>query len=88
MLKKIIFTAIVTATSLFGMSVETLNSASKEELMAIKGIGLAKAEAIIAARKVEKFSTVEDVTRVSGVGQALALNIKNDVKNGHKAEKQ
>lgn len=85
MFKKIIASmAIVTATSLFGMSINDLNKASKEELMAIKGIGASKAEAIIAERKKEKFKSVEDVTRVKGIGEVTAANIKNDVKSGAK----
>lgn len=89
MFKKILASmAIVAATSLFGMNVNELNKASKEELMAIKGIGASKAEAIIAERKKEKFKSVEDVTRVKGIGEATAVNIKNDVKSGAKKSEE
>ena len=67
-------------TSLFGMSVKELNKADKTELMEIKGIGEAKADAIIKERKKGKFKSFEDVTRVKGVGEAIANNIKHDVK--------
>ena len=81
MLKKIIVgTLIFATTALFAMSTSELNKASKSELMEIKGIGEAKADAIIKERKKSKFKSVEDVTRVKGVGEALAKNIKNDTK--------
>ena len=71
---------ILSMTSLFGMSVKELNRADKAELMEIKGIGDAKADAIIKERKKGKFKSFEDVTRVKGVGEAIANNIKHDVK--------
>ena len=81
MLKTIIVgTLIFATTALFAMSTGELNKASKSELMEIKGIGEAKADAIIKERKKSKFKSVEDVTRVKGVGEALAKNIKKDIK--------
>lgn len=81
MIKKIVAGCIVfAATSLFGMSIDELNSASKAELMQIKGIGEAKAEAIITERKKGKFTSFEDFQRVKGVGEKMALTVKNSPK--------
>jgi len=81
MLKKIMMVALVLGTTLaFGMSIKEVNKASKEELMQIKGIGEKKADAIIAARKKEKFKNFEALEQVKGVGPALVDNIKKDVK--------
>ncbi len=68
------------ASSLFGMSLDELNSASKAELMEIKGIGEAKATAIINERKKGKFKSFEDFQRVKGVGEKMALKVKNSSK--------
>ena len=82
MLKKVIAGCLVIATSsLFGMSLNQLNSASKAELMEINGIGDAKASAIINERKKAKFKSFEDFQRVEGIGEQTAKNVKNDVKS-------
>ncbi len=81
MIKKIVVGCVVfAATSLFGMSIDELNSASKTELIQIKGIGEAKAEAIITERKKGKFTSFEDFQRVKGVGEKMALTVKNSPK--------
>ena len=80
MIRKIIAGCLIFATSaLFGMSLEQLNSASKEELMEVKGIGEAKAEAIIAERKKGAFTSFEDFQRVKGIGEKAALHVKEHV---------
>ena len=82
MYRKIIAGFLVLATSsLFGMSLEELNSASKVELMEIKGIGEAKATAIINEREKGKFKSFEDFQRVKGVGEKMALKVKNSSKS-------
>jgi len=71
---------VLGVTMAFGMSIKEVNKASKEELTQIKGIGAAKADAIIAARKKSTFKSFDDLEKVKGVGPALVNNIKKDVK--------
>ena len=81
MYKKLIAGLLVlTTSSLFGMSLDELNSASKAKLMDIKGIGEAKATAIIEERKKGAFASFEDFQRVKGIGEKMALKVKNSVK--------
>jgi len=81
MFKKIIAgLLILTATSVFAMTLHQLNSASKAELMEIKGIGEVKAGTIIKERKISEFRSFKDLQRVKGVGKVTAENIKNNVK--------
>ena len=54
-----------------------INTASKEELMSITGIGESKADAIIEYRKSNKFNSIEDIKNVSGIGNALYEKIKD-----------
>ena len=92
MFKKIMAGILILATStLFGMSLNALNTANKAELMQIKGIGEKKADAILKERRKGKFKSFEDFQRVEGVGKTTAQNVKNDVKvkpAGEKVEKK
>ena len=53
-----------------------INTASKEELMSLKGIGTAKAEAIIAARP---FTSTDEIKKVKGIGEGIYNNIKDEI---------
>lgn len=88
MIKKVMTGVLILATtSVFGMSLNQLNSASKTELMEINGIGDAKADAIIKERKKGKFKSFEDFQRVEGIGEQTSKNVKNDVKSSLKEKK-
>ncbi|MEM9189726.1 MAG: ComEA family DNA-binding protein [Myxococcota bacterium] len=56
-----------------------LNSASVDELIALPGIGAAKAEAIVRYRDNRPFRRVEDLVRVRGIGRALYRNLRDRV---------
>lgn len=54
-----------------------INTASKEQLMTIPGIGDSKAESIIEYREeTGNFKTIEDIKSVSGIGDSLFEEIK------------
>lgn len=59
----------------------SINNGTLEELMTIKGIGESKARSIIEYReKNGKFNSIEDITKVSGIGQSTFEKIKNYIK--------
>ena len=58
-----------------------LNTAGREELMTLPGIGEVRAEAILRSRKEEgPFRTIEEITRVSGIGKAAFEKIKAQIR--------
>jgi competence protein ComEA len=57
-----------------------INRANAEQLDGLKGIGPAKAQAIVADReKNGKFQSVDDLLRVKGIGEKLLSSMKESV---------
>jgi competence protein ComEA len=76
-MKKIIFGLLFLAVSLFAKI--DLNNADAATLATIKGVGEKKAEAIVEYReKNGKFTTIEDVLKVKGIGDKLLEVIKQE----------
>ncbi|WP_279161050.1 ComEA family DNA-binding protein [Thomasclavelia cocleata] len=59
-----------------GENLISLNKATKEQLMTIKGIGVKTADKIIEYRQKTPFCTIEDITKISGIGQKTYLRIR------------
>lgn len=56
-----------------------INTATLEELLSLTGIGESKAKAIIEYRKENRFQVIEDIMKVSGIGQSVFDKIKEDI---------
>jgi len=56
-----------------------LNTATKLELMEIKGMGLVKAERIIKFRKNNKIDNLNDLKKIKGFGPSLIVEIKKSL---------
>ena len=57
-----------------------INTATKEELQSLSGIGESTASKIITYREENgKFKTIEDIKNVSGIGDAKFESIKNQI---------
>jgi len=59
--------------------VVNINTASAEQLQQLPGIGAAKAKAILKHRRTQPFESVDDLSKVKGIGEALLSKIKNRV---------
>lgn len=77
-MKKISLLMLTSISFLFSINVQT---ASKDELMCIKGIGDKKADSIINYRKSHKLKSAKDLLEIKGFGKALVKNIENDTKS-------
>ena len=64
-----------------------LNSATLEQLEELPGIGQAKAEAIIEERTKSKFTSVDDLERVKGIGPAAMADLRDRVTVSNAAAK-
>jgi len=77
-MRKLLLLLVFSFTMLFGAI--NINTATKEELMTLKGVGEATAENIIEYRKANKFKTIEDIKNVKGIGDKKFEAIKDDIK--------
>lgn len=78
----VLFTIL--SLSLFGFSSSALaavnlNTATKSELESVKGVGPAKADAIIAYRAKTPFKSVDDLDKVKGFGKKSIDKIRADI---------
>lgn len=76
-MKRLLLLLIFSFSFLF--AAVNINTASKEELMTLKGIGETTAEAIIEYRKKNKFTKIEDIKNVKGIGDKKFESIKEDI---------
>ncbi|MCR4747206.1 MAG: helix-hairpin-helix domain-containing protein [Clostridiales bacterium] len=61
-------------------SLININTATAEELETLKGIGPAKAEAIVAYREQNgPFLSVDDLVNVTGIGEKTLANIRDKI---------
>lgn len=59
-----------------------INTASAAELTGLPGIGPSKAAAIIAEREKKPFASVDDLERVSGIGERTVEDLRSKVAVG------
>jgi competence protein ComEA len=71
--------AIVAISASMMWAAININTASKNELMELPGIGKSKAEAIISYRQKSKFNSIDEIKNVSGIGDKIYENIKIDL---------
>jgi competence protein ComEA len=73
-MKKILFFMVLSVSFLF--SAINVQTASKDELMCIKGIGEKKATAILKYRKSNKVKSADDLINIKGFGKVIIANVK------------
>jgi competence protein ComEA len=57
-----------------------INTASVSELTELPGVGPAKAAAIVEERSVAPFKSIEDLTRVRGIGDSTIAELREQIR--------
>lgn len=89
MLKKIIGGVLMLLCMSMSFAVVNINLATEEELSTFKGVGPAKAKAIVAYRiQNGGFKSIKDLQKVKGIGEKTYESLKNDItiNDGHKTK--
>ncbi|ASQ29842.1 competence protein, ComEA family [Campylobacter avium LMG 24591] len=73
------FLVLLLCLSGFLFAAVNINTATVEELQSLKGIGKSKAEAIVAYRNEQNFTSIDDIKKVKGIGPKLFESIKQDI---------
>lgn len=71
--------AVITLASALLLGAVDINNATKEELMALKGLGEKKADAVIEYRKQNCFKDIDALTEVKGIGPKFIETNKKDL---------
>lgn len=83
MQRSILMLLALLTLSFSAMAAVNLNTANQAELESLKGVGPAKAEAIIEYRKKNgPFKSVDDLDNVKGFGPKATANLKGQVTVG------
>lgn len=73
-MNKIVLFLVLLVSGVFAQT--NFQTATKEQLMNIKGIGDKKAEAIIEYRKSNEIKSVDDLSKIKGFGDSLIKSLK------------
>lgn len=73
-MNKIVLFLVLLVSGVFAQT--NFQTATKEQLMNIKGIGDKKAEAIIEYRKTNEIKSVDDLSKIKGFGDSLIKSLK------------
>ncbi|BAI79857.1 DNA uptake protein [Deferribacter desulfuricans SSM1] len=78
-MKKLLFLMIfIFITSVLFAKIN-INTATKEELMSLKGLGEKKAEAIIERREKKPFDSIEELLEIKGIGKRFLEKNKDNI---------
>ncbi|HVF63854.1 MAG TPA: helix-hairpin-helix domain-containing protein [Casimicrobiaceae bacterium] len=82
-MKRIMIALVAMLFSGATLAALNLNTATKDELVALPGIGPAKAQAIVDYRTQNgPFKSVDEIRKVKGIGEKLFLQIKPELAVG------
>jgi competence protein ComEA len=79
-MKRFLLAIVMLLLSSLALAAVNINTATKEELDALPGIGPVKAQAIIDYRNANgRFKSLEDLKKVNGIGDATFEKLKPDI---------
>ena len=88
-MKQLLWALLLVSFNIFAAPVD-INKASAQEMSeSLKGVGLKKADAIVAYRKANgPFSSIDDLANVKGIGEKTIAKNKDNLQLNTKAKKK
>ena len=84
LLRSIIFALALAPLAAFALAPVDVNTADAAALQQVKGIGPAKAQAIVEYRKTNgPFASVDDLTKVPGIGEKSIVRLREQLTTGN-----
>ena len=88
-MKQLLWALLLVSFNIFAAPVD-INKASAQEMSeSLKGVGLKKADAIVAYRKANgPFASIDDLANVKGIGEKTIAKNKDNIQLNTKAKKK
>jgi len=88
-MKQLLWALLLVSFNIFAAPVD-INKASAQEISeSLKGVGLKKADAIVAYRKANgPFASIDDLANVKGIGEKTIAKNKDNIQLNTKAKKK
>lgn len=75
----VLYVLVIVLAASFSFAKINVNTAKKEELITLKGLGDKRADEIIKSRAKKPFKSIEELLEIKGIGEKFIENNKKEI---------